>query len=445
MQAASNFVQDSVLGGPVETVVTPSYKHREGGETMQALTWQASDKVQVKQMPIPDITQDEDVVLKVTMTTVCGSDLHLLHGEILALQKDDILGHEFGGIVDRVGPRVKNLKVGDRVVTSFQIACGECRFCKDKLSSLCDNTNNSSLMPTMYGGQKGDAGFFGYSHFTGGFPGGQAEYVKVPKGDVNCQKIPDELADENVLWLSDVYPTSYHAVYGTKVGKGDIVGVWGAGPIGQCTIRWALLKGASKVIVVDSVPSRLKLAKEAPGDIQVINFKETPNVVEEVYKLVPGGLDIAIDCGTFHEPKTMLHKVEKALMLETDVPETINECIESVHKAGAIGTIAAYAAYANHVNVGAIMEKGVTWYGLGQAPVHLHRDVIMEHLLKGEFDAKFMVSHRVDISEFAELYEAFDKRWAGVNKVFVQTKFSKPPSPGYPQLSSVKGWPREQL
>lgn len=208
---------------------------------MKALAWFGKKDVRIIDAPIPDITQPDDVIVKVTGTTICGrqnycwpcfstfhshigSDLHLYHGDILALQKGDILGHEFMGIIDRVGPSVKSLQTGQRVVVSFQIACGQCSYCKQKLSSMCDRTNSSSLQEYMYGSR--DAGFFGYSHFTGGFAGGQAEYVRVPFGEVNCLVVPDEVKDEQALYLSDVLPTSYHAVMDTGVKKGDVVGVW---------------------------------------------------------------------------------------------------------------------------------------------------------------------------------------------------------------------------
>lgn len=450
MQAVANAFQ-SYTGPAENNIVENKYKVREGGEKgMKALTWQGADSVKVIDADIPDITQDTDVILKVTATTICGSDLHLYHGEIVALQKGDLLGHEFAGIVDRVGPAVKNLKVGDRVVTSFQIACGECRFCKQKLSSFCDRTNNSTLMRTMYGGNpkadQADAGFFGYSHFTGGYPGGQAEWVKVPIGDVNCLKIPDEVPDEEAIYLSDILPTSYHNVVDTGVKEGDVVGVWGLGPIGQCSIRWALLKGAKEVVAIDCVPARLKMAEEAaPGKVRTLNFKEFSNVAGTLNEWYPGGLDVSLDCGSFHEPQTMLHKVEKALMLETDVSEVPNQMIMATRKMGRVGIIAAYAALTNHFNIGALMEKGIRFIGNGQAPVHLYWEEIMDMIKEGKWSSKFLVSHRIDVSEFAELYQAFDKRQGGLMKVFVQTRHSAPPAPGFPQLTSIKDLPKEVL
>ncbi|KAJ6488182.1 GroES-like protein [Mycena vitilis] len=434
MQAVSNKLAEQI--GDAPTTVSPEYKAREDGSTMRALAWFGARDVRMVDAPIPDITEPDDVILKVTGTTICGSDLHLYHGEILQLQKGDILGHEFMGVVDRVGPNVKNHKVGDRVVASFQIACGECSYCKQKLSSMCDRTNSSGLQNAMYGHR--DAGFFGYSHFTGGFPGGQAEYVRVPKGNVNLIPIPDGIPDEKALYLSDILPTSYHAVVDVGVTEGDVVGIWGLGPIGQCAAKFALIKGAKRVIGIDNVPARLKFAENS--GIETINFNEHTDVVKWIQELVPGGLDKAIDCGTFHEPKTMLHKVEKTLMLETDVSETVNEMITATRKMGSCGIIAAYAGYTNHFNIGALMEKGIRLIGHGQAPVHKYWYDLRAMIEDGKFDPTFILTHRVALEEFPALYASFDKRLGGVEKVFVETKFSAPPCDGTPKLSKVAEW-----
>jgi len=435
MQTISNAIQDYM--GPVETATSPTYKHRPGGETMRALAWFGKEDMRIVDAPIPDVSEPKDVIIKVTGTTICGSDLHLYHSEMLALQKGDILGHEFMGIVDRVGEEVKTLAPGDKVVVSFQTACGTCRYCQKKLSSFCERTNNSSLMASMYGQR--DAGFFGYGHMTGGLPGGQSEYVRVPFGEVNCMKVPEGVADEQALYLSDILPTSYHAVVDTGVQKGDVVGIWGLGPIGLCCIKWALLKGASKVYAIDTVPTRLAMAKAIGPEVITVDFK-AEDVSKTIHEAVPEGLDVCIDATTFHEPKTMLHKVEKALMLETDVCETPNEMIFLVKKMGRVGLIGVYSGYTNHFNIGALMEKGVRFIGNGQAPVHLYWEEIMEYLKDGTFDTKFLVTHRVSLEDFPALYNSFDKRHAGVSKVFVETKASEAPSPGYPQLSKVADW-----
>lgn len=438
MQAAANAFQSHL--GTAPTDIEPSYQHAPGGETMKALAWFGAKDVRVVDAPVPDITEPDDVIVQITGSTICGSDLHLYHGEIMALQKGDILGHEFMGKVHKLGPNVNNIKLGQRVVVSFQIACGKCEYCQQKLSSFCDRTNNSSLQNYMYGQR--DAGFFGYSHFTGGFPGGQAEYVRVPFGNVNLLPIPDDIADEKAIYLSDVLPTSYHSVVDTGVREGDVVGIWGLGPIGLCAAKWALLKGAKRVIGIDKVPSRLEFAREKIG-IETIDFSEYSDVPKRVYELVPRGLDVALDCGTFHEPKTVVHKVMKTLMLETDVPETVNEMIKSVRKMGRCGVIAAYAGFANGFQIGALMEKGVRFIGNGQAPVHLYWETILkDYIQTGKFDPTFMITHRARLEEMDKVYSAFDQRIDGVEKVFIETQFSSPPSVGCPKTTNVDDWGR---
>ncbi|KAM5543319.1 hypothetical protein V8D89_003193 [Ganoderma adspersum] len=435
MQTIANLAQSKM--GAFSTAVHPEYKARPDGTTMKALAWFGTRDVRLIDAPIPDITEPDDVILKVTGTTICGSDLHLFNGEIAALQKGDILGHEFMGVIDKVGPSVKDLKIGQRVVASFQIACGECEYCKQKLSSLCDRTNSSTLQNAMYGHR--DAGFFGYSHFTGGFPGGQAEYVRVPKGNVNLLPIPDEVPDEKALYLSDVLCTAYHCVMDTGVGEGDVVGVWGLGPVGMCAGKFAKLVGAKRVIFVDRVPERLERAREL--GFETVDFSEHPDVVRRLQEIAPGGLDVALDCGTFHEPKTVVHKVEKALMLETDVSEVVNEMIMATKKHGRCGVTAAYVGYTNHFNIGALMEKGIRFIGNGQAPVHKWwNEILYGFIIPGRFDPTFMVSHRVPIEDFPKLYDAFARRAGGVEKVFVETKFSNPPSAGCPRTSRVDDW-----
>ncbi|KAL4071009.1 GroES-like protein, partial [Scleroderma citrinum] len=435
MQTAANLAQAHM--GKLPTVVQEQYKPREDGSRMKALAWFGIQDVRVIDVPIPDITEPDDVIVQVTGTTICGSDLHLYHGEILALQKGDILGHEFIGKVDRIGPNVKNLKLGQRVVASFQIACGMCRYCQQKLSSFCDRTCSSSLQNYLYGER--DAGFFGYSHFTGGFPGGQAEYVRVPLGEVNLLPIPDDVPDERALYLSDVLPTSYHCVVDTGIEEGDTVGIWGLGAVGQCVARWAKLRGAGRIICIDRVPARLTMAKS--GGFEVLDFSKEKNIPRKLHELVPGGLDVALDCSTFHAPKSWLHKGLKMLMLETDVPEVVNEMIVSVRKMGRCGLIAVYAGFTNCFNIGALMEKGVRFIGNGQAPVHKYWEELLYNYIRPEkFDPRFMITHRVPLEDMAKLYAAFDKRVDGVVKVFVETQFSSPPSGGCPATTGVGDW-----
>ncbi|KAK7000742.1 chaperonin 10-like protein [Favolaschia claudopus] len=355
MQTVSNKLAERI--GDVPTVVSAKYQPRSDGGKMKVLAWFGTRDVRLIEAAIPDIPDPSNVMLRVTGTTIRGSDLHLYHGEIIQLQQGDILGHEFMGIIDRIGP-------------------------DQKLSSMCDRTNSSG-------------------RFTGGFPGVQAEYVRVPKGNVNLLPIPDSVPDDK-----------------------------GLGPTGQCCVRFALLKGAKGVIGIDNVPARLKLAQEISG-IEIINFEE--HTVKRIQELVLGGLDVAIDCGTFHQPKTLLHKVEKALMLETDVSEIVNEMIMATRKMGSCAGMAAYAGYTNHFNIGTLMEKGIRLVGCGQVPVHKYQAELLEMIVERKLDPTSILTHRVSIDEFPALYASFDKRLGGVEKVFVKTKFSAPPSTGAPK------------
>lgn len=405
---------------------------------MLALQWFGNKDVRVVEAPVPAITEPTDVICRVTGSTVCGSDLHLYHKEIMQLQQGDILGHEWMGIVDEVGSAIKNVKKGDRVVASFQIACGSCKYCKEGLSSMCDTTNTSTIQQKLFG--KPFAGMFGYSHFTGGFAGGQAEYVRCPFGDVNLLKIPDSVPDEKALFLSDIIPTSYHAVQCAEVKEGKTVAIWGLGPIGLYACKWSKLAGARRVIAIDNIPERLSVAKTLGCD--VINFneadKETNGVVNAIYALEPHGVDSCIDAAAFRYTKTILHTVQRAVGLETDSSEILNEALRAVRKFGVISIVADYAAYTNQFLIGALMEKGVTLRGTGQAPVQMYWKDLLKKVESGEFDPTIILSHRFSIEEFPELYAAFDKKEMGIMKTFVQTRFSSPPAPGTPQLSSLK-------
>jgi threonine dehydrogenase-like Zn-dependent dehydrogenase len=302
----------------------------------------------------PKLVDPTDVIVKVTGSTICGSDIHLLHGVILQLEKGDILGHEFCGVVEKVGPAVKNIKPGERVVNSFCISCGECEFCKRKLTTACEKTNASTVQNKMYGGRL--SGIFGYSHFVGGFAGGQAEYVRVPLADNNLLKIPDLVPDEKGLYLSDVLPTSYHAVTYTGVSEGDTVAVWGLGPIGLMSCYWAKkVKKAKKVIAVDN-NWRCDYAKSKIPGLETINFSELKSgetVPTKILDLVPGGVDVSIDATGGEYAKGWTHALELAVGLEQDTSEMINEAIYSTKKFGRVGLIGDYVGceYSKHTRV----------------------------------------------------------------------------------------------
>ncbi|KAG8815834.1 hypothetical protein FRC17_000570 [Serendipita sp. 399] len=404
---------------------------------MKALAWQGANNVQMVESLKPRIINDRDVIVRVTGTTVCGSDLHLYHGAVMQMQKDDILGHEFCGKVESVGADVKGLKPGDRVVASFQIACGECYYCKQKLSSQCEKTNSDELQNYLFGHRT--AGVLGYSHLTGGFAGGQAEYVRMPFGDVNLLKIPDGVPDEKALYLSDVLATSYHCVVDTGVKKGDTVAIWGMGPIGLMAAYFCFQKGASRVIGIDN-NWRLEWCQSKLPNLEILNYATIPSgssVPTELRKMVDKGVDCALECAAGEYAKGIGHKIEMALGLENDTSEILNEMILSVKKFGSIGITGVYAGYTNHFNIGAVMELGIRIIGNGQAPVHKYWEELLHKIQTGEVDPTIMLSHRIDIEDVAKAYRIFDAKQEKMMKIYVQTQFSDPPAKGTPPLTRL--------
>ena len=408
------------------------------GEKMKALVWNGKNDVKVIETFKPAKIEDTDVIVKVTGSTVCGSDLHLLHGAIVELQKGDILGHEFCGVVDSVGPKISKVKEGDRVVCSFQIACGHCMYCDKKLSSQCENTNDNTIENIMYGGRT--AGMLGYSHFTGGYAGGQAEYVRVAYGDVNLLKIPDGVPDEKALYLSDVLSTSWNCVVDTGVKKGDTVAVWGAGPIGQMCVDFSFFVGAERVIVIDGGAGawRLDYVKSKIPKTETLDFTNLPkgeNVTSQLKKMVKGGPDVALECVAGEYAKGWAHYFEMMSGAETDTSEIINEMITSVKAFGRCGVTGVYAGFTNHFNIGSLMERGIRLIGNGQAPVHLYWEDLLKKIQDGSIEPLKMVSHRVLLDELEEVYKRYDAREQGMQKVYVATKFSFPPAEGTPELT----------
>lgn len=300
---------------------------------------------------------------------------------------------------------------------------------------MCDTTNSSKLQEKLFG--SAFSGIFGYSHFAGGYAGGQAEYVRCPFADNNLLKVPDSVPDEKVLYLSDIVPTSYHSVVCANVDKDKSVAIWGMGPIGLLAAQWSKLIGASRIIAIDNVPERLAFAQKQFG-ADIINFSETKDVVARIYELEKYGVDCSIDATAFRYTKGVLHTVQRAIGLETDSAEVVNEAIRATRKFGTISLIADYAATTNGFLIGAVMEKGITLRGCGQTPVQKYWKKLLEAIENGDFDPTIILSHRFKVDEFRELYEAFDKKEDGIMKVFVETRFSNPPAKGMPELSSFK-------
>ncbi|KAI9651652.1 MAG: hypothetical protein M1831_000555 [Alyxoria varia] len=444
---AANLVEKAIGHGDNATIVqdvsNPAKDRSKFGhptETMKALCWMGKNKVQIQETPKPVVVQDRDVVIKTTGSTVCGSDLHLLHGAVVQMEKGDILGHEFCGVVESVGSGVTNLQPGQRVVASFQIACGDCHYCKQKLSSQCNRTNANSLENGMYGGTT--AGMFGYAHFTGGFAGGQAEYVRVPYGDANLLKLPDNVPDEQGLYLSDVLCTSWHCVVDTGVSQGSVVAIWGAGPIGQMCADFSFMHGASRVIMIDNVAWRLDLCKSKDSRVETVNFSEVEQkggtVTSKLKELTDGlGPDVALECVAGEYAKSITHKVELATGAETDTSEILNEMITSVKSFGRVGVTGIYVGYTNHFNIGALMERGIRLIGNGQAPVHKYWEELLKLIQEGKIDPSRMLSHRVRLEDLETVYSKFEKREDGMQKVFVETKWSAEPAQGSPSLTKL--------
>jgi threonine dehydrogenase-like Zn-dependent dehydrogenase len=439
-QAAFKAEQAIGHGGEATTaqnVTNPGNKEEWGdkSETMKALAWMGKNTVEMIDCPKPKVIEDTDVILKITGSTVCGSDLHLLHGTVVELQKGDILGHEFCGIVDEVGSAVTKFQKGQRVVASFQIACGDCYYCKQKLSSQCEKTNDNTIENAMYGGRT--AGMFGYSHFTGGFAGGQSEYTRVPYGEVNLLPLPDDVPDEAGLYLSDVLCTSWHAVVDTGVKKGDVVAIWGAGPIGQMAADFSLLNGASKVIMIDE-NWRLDFIKERYPNIETIDFstlKKGESVTSKLKEMCENrGPDVSIECAAGEYAKGWAHYFEMMLGLETDTSELVNEMITSTRNFGSCGITGVYVGFTNHFNIGSLMERGIRLIGNGQAPVHKYWESLLKMIQDKQIDPLKMVTHRVRLEDLDKVYYAFEKKEDGMQKVFVETKFSAPACKGSPQL-----------
>jgi len=408
--------------GPVPTS-TPSQPVWDETVKMHAVSWHGKKDVRYEEKPRPHIADPRDVVIRVTATTVCGSDLHLYSGSMPDMHTGDILGHESMGVVEEIGSEVKTLQIGQRVVVAFDIACGLCEYCKRQQYTTCDTTNPSKLMEKMYGHRT--AALFGYSHLTGGIPGEQAEFVRVPFADINCLPIPDDVPDEKALYLSDIVPTAYHGTELANVQPGTVVGVWGLGPVGLCIARWCQIRGASRIIGIDCVPERLQIAKRL--GIETVDFK-AQNTVQALQEMVPGGLDCAIEAVGFEWSKTLTSKIERAIGLETDTADILSECITCTRKNGIISIIGAYAGYANHFPIGAFMEKHQLMTG-GQSPTQKYWKMALEKIRTGEFDPTFVVSHKLPLSEAPLVYHKFFNREDGVVKVFLRPDYLMKPQP----------------
>ncbi|PWT87647.1 MAG: glutathione-dependent formaldehyde dehydrogenase [Acidobacteria bacterium] len=388
---------------------------------MRAVCWNGTKDVRVEEVGDPEVINPRDAILRITSTAICGSDLHLYNGYVPAMQKGDILGHEFMGEIVEVGERIQSLNVGDRVVASFGIACGFCFFCKKGLTSLCDNSNpNAATAEKLYGFSA--AGLFGYSHIYGGYSGGQAEYVRVPFADFGTIKVAPELGDEQVLFLSDILPTAYMAAENCSIQRGDTIAIWGCGPVGQLAIRCAYMLGANRVIAIESVPERLTMAREY-GKAEVLDYKGT-DIVEELKELTGGrGPDACIDAVGMeaHGSKidALYDYAKQAVRLETDRPHVLREAIQACRKGGTISIPGVYGGVIDKVPFGAAFAKGLT-LRLGQTNVQKYMSLLLQAIQRRDIDPTLIITHRMSLEEAPMAYDIFNKKAQGCIKVVLK-------------------------
>jgi threonine dehydrogenase-like Zn-dependent dehydrogenase len=379
---------------------------------MRANCWIGKRDVRVEQVPDPKILNKTDAIVRITSTAICGSDLHLYNGFVPTMESGDILGHEFMGEVIEVGPAVQKLKKGDRVVVPFPIACGGCFSCQHGLFAGCENSNPNAWMAEKMWGHS-PSGIFGYSHLTGGFAGGQAEYARVPFADVGPLKVPEDMTDEQVLFLSDIFPTGYMGAEMCNIKGGDTVAVWGCGPVGQFAIKSAYVLGAERVIAIDRFPERLRMAKERAGAAITLNYEEV-SVYEALQELTAGlGPDACIDAVGLeaHMPGVLgaYDRAKQAMMLETDRPMALRQAIMSCRNGGVVSVIGVYGGFIDKFPMGSLMNRGLTMRA-GQCHVHRYMKPLLERVRKGEVDPSFVITHRMPLDQAPEGFAMFNNK-----------------------------------
>jgi len=378
---------------------------------MRANCWYGKRDVRVEHVPDPKILNRRDAIVKVSSTAICGSDLHLYNGYIPTMEKGDILGHEFMGEIVETGPDVKNRHVGDRVVVAFPIACGNCFFCKKELFSLCENSNPNAWMAEKLFGHS-PAGIYGYSHLTGGYAGGQAEYARVPFADIGTLKLPNGMSDEQALFLSDIFPTGYMGAEMCDIKPGDTIAVWGCGPVGQFSIRSAFLLGAERVIAIDRFPERLKMARASRAE--TINYQET-SVLDALMEMTGGrGPDSCIDAVGLeaHGGHGLIYaydRAKQAIMSESDRPIALREAIMACRNGGTVSVIGVYGGFIDKFPMGSFMNRSLTMK-TGQCHVQHYWKSLLERVERGEIDPSFVVTHRMQLGEAPRGYDTFLKK-----------------------------------
>jgi threonine dehydrogenase-like Zn-dependent dehydrogenase len=391
---------------------------------MRANVWSGRNTVQVENVPDPQIINDRDAIVRITSTAICGSDLHLYDGYVPTMKKGDILGHEFMGEIVEKGKSVKNLEVGDRVVVPFPIACGNCWACQHELYSVCENSNPYWGLAEKFFGHA-TAGIFGYSRLTGGYAGGQAEYARVPYADVGPIKIEDDLTDEQVLFLSDIFPTGYFGADLCDIRGGESIAVFGAGPVGQFAIASAVMMGAEQVIAIDKYDYRLEMARNRARATDVINFDEDPDIVEQLKELTGGrGPDAVIDAVGLeathgHGAMYALDRAKQANRAETDRGSALRDAILACRPGGIVSVVGVYGGLMDKFPTGAWMNKGLQLRA-GQCHVHKYIKPLYEHIRQGHIDPSFVVTHRVPLDSASDAYETFKHKKDDCMKVVLK-------------------------
>jgi threonine dehydrogenase-like Zn-dependent dehydrogenase len=388
---------------------------------MKATCWKGPNTIQVEDVPDPKIINARDAIVKISSTAICGSDLHLLQAYVPAMMPGDVLGHEFMGEVVEVGPQVKNLKVGDRVVVPFPIACGVCSSCQKGMYSVCENSNPNAWMAEKLWGHAG-AGVFGYSHLTGGYAGGQAEYARVPFADVGPLKVPDGMSDEQVLFLSDILPTGYMGAEMCDIQPGDVIAVWGCGPVGQFAIASAFMLGAERVIAIDRFPYRLQMARDNAG-AETLNYEEV-DVIDALKEMTGGrGPDACIDAVGMeahgHGPMYAFDRAMHAARLETDRPLALREAIKACRNGGTVSVIGAYGGYIDRFPIGSIMNRSLTIKS-GQCHVQRYMRPLLERIQNGDIDPTFIITHTMPLDQASHGYDIFKNKLDNCEKVVLK-------------------------
>ena len=387
---------------------------------MKALCWHGANDVRVETVPDPGILNPHDAIVRITLTAICGSDLHIYNGYIPGMEKGDILGHEFMGEVVDVGSKVRKVKKGDRVVVPFTICCGKCFYCISDLWSLCDNTNpNAQVLRKLYGSS--GSGLFGYSHLYGGYAGGQAEYARVPFADVGPIVIENGQSDEQVLFLSDILPTGYMAAENCNIQPGNIIAVWGCGPVGLFAIRCAYMLGAERVIAIDHIPERLKVAREL-CNAEVLDYTDD-DILGSLRQMTGGrGPDACIDAVGMEAHggvEQLYDRVKQSIFLETDRPGVLRRAIMACRKGGTVSIPGVYGGFIDKVPIGAAFAKGLT-LKMGQTHAPRYLRPLLTRIQNGEIDPSFVISHRFPLSEAAKAYDLFNRKEDGCTKVVLK-------------------------